>query len=128
MKVLIIVAVVAATLASIGAAAQDTSDVDEILRRLGLSSSSKEAVLQQDLDLDDDDDDVAKAMSDALLSSLVDDDDDDGEGNIMANIMESDEEEATAQFRFIRRWWRKVRRSPVVRFVGRYIKRRVCRG
>ena len=139
MKVLIIFALVISALASIDAAqTPDASNLNEILHQLGLASKS-EAVLERDTadeDEDDDGDYVAKAMSDALLSSLVDVDDDsdadDGEGSIMANIMAMNEEDAVAQFKWFKKMWKKVRKSPIIRrvgrLVGRHVRNRVCRG
>ena len=135
MKVLLVVAALFTALASTSDAItslEESTNVADILRKLGMSSS-KEVVSNQDLgdgyDNDDDDDDneaVAKVMTTALLNSLVEDGED-GENSIMANIMNIDEEEASAQFRFLRRFFRRIRRSPIVRFIGRAIKNKVCR-
>lgn len=135
MKSSLTVAVLLIIAASINTAmSQDLSpDLTDLLRKLG-ASSSKEAALAQDLDdgLDDDDDDdeaVAKAMTNVLLSSVMEDGDD-GEDSIIANIMNnSNDEEASAQFRFFRRIFKRARRfvrSRTGRFLGRVIRRRVC--
>ena len=79
------------------------------------------------LDGDDDNSDeaVAKVMNKALLNSMMEDEDD-GEDSIMANIMNSSEEEASAQFRFLRRLYRRLRRSRLGRFIRRSVRRKVC--
>ena len=102
-------------------------DLADALDRLRLPA--KEAALAQDLDdgLDNDDDDAAKAMTAALLGSIMEDGDD-GEESIMAHIMNStDEEDASAQFRFLRRIFRRIRRSRVGRFLGRTVRNYYCR-
>ena len=127
MKTLCFIVVILTVLASTSAV---ESDVDDLLRQLGLSTTAKENAMKQDLDndYDDDDDDeaIAKVMSTALINSLVDDDYD-GEDSIMANLMNiNNEEEASAQFRFIRRIFRRIKRSRFGRFVRRYGKRFIC--
>ena len=111
MKTSLIIATLFTVLASTQAiSVEESSDVVDLLRKL---VQPKNLVLTQDLDaeLDDEDDVVAKIMSNALLNSLLESDQ--GGENFMAAIMKSDEQEATAQFRFIRRLFDRLRNSGV---------------
>lgn len=122
-----------ALMASVNAAAiQDSSsDIDDILQKLGLSTSKTSALMQDsDGDLDDDGDDetFAKAMADDLLGSVMEDGEDGGD-SIMAGMMNGNEDDAMAQFRFFRKIYRRIKRfsrKPWVRRIGRYVKRRYC--
>ena len=115
-------------LASSNAVSQDeNSDIGNILQSLGISSKG---VLAQNLadDSDDDDEAVAMIMTNALLSTIMEEGED-GEGSIMANIMSSNEEEAFAQLRFLRRLTRRIRRSRTLRrFAGQALRNRLCTG
>ncbi len=102
MKILFTIAALFITLASISALPPDLDD-----------------------ELADEDDPMGTVMSNALLSSLLEGDQD-GEDSIMANIMKSNEEEAEAQFRFIRRLFTWFRNSRVGQFVGQQLRNRFC--
>ena len=126
MKALLIVATVFTLTITISALSPEEPDVADILSKLGLSSS-KSIALKQSLgdQLADDDDAVATVMSNTLLKSLLESDQDGGD-SIMATIMKSNEEEAEAQFRFIRNLFTRFRRSPFGQFVGQQLRNRFC--
>ncbi len=95
MKILLLVVTVFAVLVASSDAipAKESSDLDDILRKLGVSSSkeivSAEQIDSNDDDNDDDDDAIAQVMTNALLSTMMEKDED-GD-SIMANIMNSNE-------------------------------------
>ena len=135
MKAVFIIAALLAALALVNAVSseKETTDVEAILQKLGLSSSKKN-LLKQDLDdeLADEDEAMATVMTNALMSGLLEPGDD-GEESIMASIMSSNDEEATAQFRFLRRLiervkpvFRRIRDSRFGKFIGKQIRNRVC--
>ena len=120
---LIIATLFTILVATQAAPVEESSDVADLLRKL---VQPEKLVMKQDLaaELDDDDDFVAKVMSNALLSSLLESDE--GGENLMAAIMNSGEQEATAQFRFIRRLWDRFRNSRAGKFVGQHLRNRFC--
>ena len=104
---------------------EEPLDVADILRKLGLPNTKN--TMKRDLDdvLADEDDAMATVMTNALLSSLLEGGEDGGD-SIMAGIMKSNDEEAEAQFRFIRRLWNRFSTSPIGNFVGQQLRKRFC--
>ncbi len=81
MKILLLVATVFAVLVASSDAtpAKESPDLDDILHKLGVSSS-KEIVSAEQIDSnddnDDDDDAIAQVMTNALLSTMMEKDED----------------------------------------------------
>ena len=126
MKAFLIVATLFTLMVSIGALSpEEPSEVADILRKLGLPNIKN--TIKQDLDdvLADEDDAMATVMTNALLSSLLEGGED-GRDSIIAGIMKSNDEEAEAQFRFIRRLFNRFRTSPIGKFVGQRLRQRYC--
>ena len=79
----------------------------------------------EDQDEDSDDSALAHVMTNVVISSLLEDGDD-GEGSLLDAMMQGDENEAIAQFRFIKKFAKKIRGSRIGRLVTDEIKSRVC--
>ena len=139
MKAVLIIAMLLSIVAltTNASAMSDTSDLADILHQYGIPSS-KVAPLVEDLeDQDEDNDDKALAhvMTNVVISSLLEDDDDDGAGSLLDAMMQGNENEAIAQFRFFKRIakrigkvFNKYRSTPFGQFVGNKIRSRLCVG
>ena len=119
MKSLLIFAALA--LVNAASSEKETTDVDAILKKLGLLSSSEKNLVKQDLDdeLPDEDEAMATVMTNALMSGLLEPGDD-GEESIMASIMNSNDEEAAAQIIFLKTLIGKALAKHAFRSLGRY--------
>ena len=87
-----------------------------------------------DQDEDSDDDALAHVMTNVVISSLLEDGDD-GEGSLLDAMMQGDENEAVAQFRFIKKVAGRIRRAVgrfrktrFGKFLGNQIRSRLCVG
>lgn len=103
------------------------SDVAAMLRQYQLSSNRNFALKEDMEGYDDEDADegaIVQEVQNALLSSIIQGDGDDR--MLLAAMMEGDEDDAVAQFRFIRRAIGRFRNSPLGRRVTDHLRSRFC--
>lgn len=101
-----------------------SSEIDDALRQYypGYFSTSNLASKE---DLGSEDGDGEKLLNEAIMSSFLEGDEN-GEQSLMAAMMEGNEEQAVAQFRFFRNILGRLETSRLGRFIIPRIKQRYC--